>query len=282
MPLALDFICPLFNGVHTRPAGALAKTARGFVSEVILTNSRTGQSANSKSVLAVVSAGIRQSDACRLSISGTDEAEAMAVLSSFLSNDLPHCDDARAAAWSGTSATSDAALALFDPRLIVMDADIRTKAGAIDQAVNLLNTSGRTARPAEIVKSIWRREAASSTGFGHGIAIPHCVSTAVLADSLVILKLRTPIDWGSIDDQPVRLIMLMVVRATEDADGRMSILSQLARKLMDENFRERIVQEPDPSALCRFFKASVNLQSGASTSAPSHLQLEPNTGARVG
>lgn len=273
MSLALDFICPLPNGVHARPAGALAKAARGFKSEVTLTNSRTGQSANSKSVLAVVSAGIRHSDACRLSVNGSDEAEAMTVLSRFLSNDLPRCDHwlpsspartgngraFRPAASRRSRSTVSLAHALFDPALIVMAAESTTKTEAMNQAVALLAVSGRTGRPAEIAQSLWQREAVSSTGFGHGIAIPHCKSSAVRADSVVILKLRTPVDWGSIDHQPVHLIMLMVVRDTAHAGGHMRILSQLARKLMDGNFRERIARETDRAALCGFLKENVNM-----------------------
>ena len=265
MPLALDFICPFPNGVHARPACALAKAARRFMSEVTLTNTRTGKSANSKSVLAVIGTGIRQSDACRLSVSGSDEATAVAALSCFLSKIFPYSDEAppasRAGAANATNPTSSAlstkeeVCGLFHPGLIVTDAGCTTKADAIRHAVNLLHAADRIEQPREFERSIWRREAVSSTGFGHGFAIPHCRSAAVLVDSLVILKLQTPVDWGSIDHQPVRFLILMAIR---EIGGHMTILSQLARKLMEGAFRERLVGEPNPAALQAFLKVSLD------------------------
>lgn len=263
MSLALDFICPLPNGVHARPAVALVKTARAFLSEITLTNTRTGQSANSKSLLAVVSAGIRSSDTCRLSVSGSDETEAMQVLSSFLSKDFPGCDGepritSAFVANAHQPAPADLACSLFDPALIVTDAECRTKAEAIKLAVNLLHLTGRTKRPRELEQSIWQRESVDSTGFGHGFAIPHCSSEAVLANSLVILKSRTPMDWESADRRPVNFIILMAIRQADHSDRHMTIFSRLARKLMDGAFREQITGEPDSNALSVFLNRSLN------------------------
>jgi mannitol/fructose-specific phosphotransferase system IIA component (Ntr-type) len=54
------------------------------------------------------------------------------------------------------------------------------------------------------------REAVYSTGFGYGFAIPHCKTRAVTANSVAMLKLRNPVPWGSLDGQPVRVILLLV------------------------------------------------------------------------
>ena len=265
MPLALDFICPLPNGVHTRPASALAKAARRFVSDVTLTNTRNGQSANSKSVLAVVSAGIRQSDTCRLSISGADEAEAMTTLSQFLAKDFSHSDNPLLTSLTPMENHNDLAVVLekacaarmsFDPRLILLDVQCSTKADAIKQAVALLHVTGRTTQPHELEQSIWQREAAGSTSFGHGFAIPHCQSDAVLVDSLMMLKLRTPVDWNPTNCQFVRFIILVAIR---QANVHTTIFSRLARKLMTAAFRKDIGNKPDPTALCAFLNSSLNI-----------------------
>ena len=145
---------------------------------------------------------------------------------------------------------------LFDPSLIVMDAVCATKTDAIHQAVNLLHSSGRTEQPAEIEQSLWRREAASSTALVHGFAIPHCSSSAVGSDCLVVLKLRSPVDWGVPDHQPVRLIFLMVVRETRPAQAHLKMLAHLGRKLTDDAFRKRIFLAADPAALCALLESS--------------------------
>ncbi len=157
-----------------------------------------------------------------------------------------------------TSRESKKQLPLIDPALIVPEADCASKADAIRQAVALLQQAGRIERAHELAHAITQRETASSTGFGHGFAMPHCKSGTVRSDSLVILKLRSPVDWGSIDHQPVHLVILMAVRDDAPPEAHLKILAQLARRVMDENFRERLASESDPAALCAFLKASLS------------------------
>lgn len=92
MPLEQQFKCPLPNGVHARPASALEEVVRVFDSDVILVNQRTRRAANSKSILAIVGADIRHTDTCLFKISGPDEQEAMAALTTFLHEKFPLCD----------------------------------------------------------------------------------------------------------------------------------------------------------------------------------------------
>jgi fructose-specific PTS system IIA-like component len=94
MPVEYTFCCPLPNGVHARPASAIEEITRRFASSVSLENCRAGQAANAKSVLGIVGLDIRTGDACRLTIAGHDEQQALIALSSFFEEVFPHCDDA--------------------------------------------------------------------------------------------------------------------------------------------------------------------------------------------
>ena len=76
MSLEFQFTCPLANGVHARPASVLEEVARGFGAEIVVTNKRTGRTANAKSVLAIIGAEIRHNDDCLVSVSGPDAREA--------------------------------------------------------------------------------------------------------------------------------------------------------------------------------------------------------------
>lgn len=155
--------------------------------------------------------------------------------------------------------TAKRLLPLVDPALVVLDADCAGKEDAIAQAVNLLYVLGRTAQPHALEQAVWQREATYSTGFGHGFAIPHCKSDAVLANSLVILRLRTPVEWNSLDHQPVGLVILMAIRAGNQAQSHMKIFSRLARKVMDEAFRERLATEPNAGTLCAFLHETLTI-----------------------
>jgi fructose-specific PTS system IIA-like component len=138
---------------------------------------------------------------------------------------------------------------LTEPDLVELDADCRTKEEAIKAAVDLLSAAGRTDRPRDIEEAVWRREEADSTGFGFGFAIPHCQTDAAETGSMAIVRLRAGVDWKAIDGQPVRTVILLVVRE-EEAAAHLRVLAALARRLMDEEFRARVEQEQDPAALC--------------------------------
>jgi fructose-specific PTS system IIA-like component len=143
---------------------------------------------------------------------------------------------------------------LIDPELVIVDADCRSKEEAIKQAVDCLYAAGRTVAPREVEDAVWQREAVYSTGFGHGFAIPHCKTDAVRANSLAVLKLRAPVEWGSLDEKPVRTVLLLAIRESDQATAHMKVLAALARQLMHEEFRERLAQENDPASLCRYLK----------------------------
>ena len=129
---------------------------------------------------------------------------------------------------------------LLDPELVLTDIEAATKAEAIKVAVDRLYALGRTDDPCAVEEAVWQREATYSTGFGHGFAVPHCKTNAVQANSLVLLKLRTPLAWGSLDGGPVRVMVLLVMRATDGGTKHMKVFAQLARQMMHEDFRGRL------------------------------------------
>jgi fructose-specific PTS system IIA-like component len=146
---------------------------------------------------------------------------------------------------------------LIEPGLVVIDADCRSKEEAIKRIVDRLYVTGRTGRPRDVENAVWQREAAYSTGFGRGFAIPHCKSDAVRVNSLAVLRLRTPVEWGSLDEKPVKVLVLLAIRESDQATTHMQVLAGLARRLMQEEFRARLSDEPDARSLCEFLEATV-------------------------
>jgi fructose-specific PTS system IIA-like component len=129
---------------------------------------------------------------------------------------------------------------LVDPELVRLDGECASKEEAIRSLVDAFYVGGRTEEPHRIEEAVWMREAQYSTGLGHGIAVPHCRTDAVTSDSIGILRLRAPIEWGSLDGEPVRMVLLLATRES-NVDGRhLKVFSRLARKLMDQGFREQL------------------------------------------
>jgi len=151
---------------------------------------------------------------------------------------------------------------LLDPELIIMDSDAATKEEAIKQAVDHLYVLGRTKNSRVVEEAVWQREMTYSTGFGHGFAIPHCKTNAVRSSSLVLLKLRAPVAWNSLDGQSVRVVILLAIRETNSATEHMKVFAKLARHVMDENFRARLEQETNVNALYAFLCGVLQAEAG--------------------
>ena len=73
------------GGLHVRPAGVLVKICRAFEAEVLL--KFNGNKYNLKSVLGIISAGIKNGDSVEFICDGVDEKEALeAVVAAIESN----------------------------------------------------------------------------------------------------------------------------------------------------------------------------------------------------
>ena len=138
---------------------------------------------------------------------------------------------------------------LFDARAVVLHSSAFDKRCALSELIDTLFYAGRVDDSAALEEALWAREDVYSTGLGHGIAVPHCKSDAMSSNSIAILKLDRPIEWGSLDGAPVQMVILLALRASGENGLHMKVFSRLARKLMDETFRERLLNIDDPGTL---------------------------------
>lgn len=148
---------------------------------------------------------------------------------------------------------------VIDEEMIIVDSSSNNKHEAIKEAVDNLYVNHRCSCPVKLENHIWQREQVYSTGLGHGIAIPHCRSGAVTSNSICIVKLDDPVEWGSIDDKPVKIVIMLVIRDSEEEDVHMKIFSKLARKIMHEDFREALLNHSRPEELLKYFKNELGI-----------------------
>ncbi len=148
---------------------------------------------------------------------------------------------------------------LLSAELVTIDADCDTKAEAIKHMVDELFVAGRTDNPQKLEETIWMREGDSTTGLGHGFAIPHCKTDAVSASSIVIAKLKKPVEWGSVDGNPVNTVIMLAMNERDRGNTHLKVFSTLARRLMHEDFRDRIADAPDENALYAFVAGELDM-----------------------
>ncbi|MFB8831312.1 PTS IIA-like nitrogen regulatory protein PtsN [Azotobacter sp. CWF10] len=99
-----------------------------------------------------------------------------------------------------------------------------------------------------IFESLIAREKLGSTGFGNGIAIPHCRLPGCPAPISVLLRLDAPIDFDAIDGAPVDLLFVLLVPEAA-TDEHLQLLRQIASMLDRSEVRERLRQVESSEAL---------------------------------
>ena len=83
------------------------------------------------------------------------------------------------------------------------------KRSVLQQAANLAAQRLRV-DAAPILASINEREQLGSTGFGHGVAIPHGKIDGLKQIYCLFVRLAEPIDYRAIDGRPVDLVFLLL------------------------------------------------------------------------
>lgn len=89
-----------------------------------------------------------------------------------------------------------------------------------------------------IFETLLQRERLGSTGVGNGIAIPHGKFAGLKGIFGVFVRLDKPVDYDSLDDQPIDLACLLLAPEGAGAD-HLKALSRVARALRDP---ERLTQ----------------------------------------
>lgn len=116
----------------------------------------------------------------------------------------------------------------------------RDKPSVLRELVEFL-ARGSGGDAGEILHAVLEREEAQSTGFGHGVAIPHGRSPSLGGLVVVAGRARTPVEYGAVDAQPVRLFFL--VAGPESAAGdQVRALARIARLVRRDHLRERLMR----------------------------------------
>ena len=99
---------------------------------------------------------------------------------------------------------------ILQPACIKAPLASTNKEDAIEELVNVLADNGYLSDRGSALEAVWAREQTRSTGIGSGIAIPHGKSTATKELIMSIGIAKEPIEFESIDNKPVGIIILLV------------------------------------------------------------------------
>ena len=102
--------------------------------------------------------------------------------------------------------------------------------------------------PQSTVEALLERETLGPTGVGHGIALPHARLSDLSNVVGIFVMLEKPIDFGSVDRQPVDLAFALF--APEDAGvEHLKALALVSRTLREPTLCSKLRANPDATTL---------------------------------
>lgn len=138
---------------------------------------------------------------------------------------------------------------LLAPERVRVPLVSRDKSTVLRELVELLvRSSGGS--PDDILHAVREREDCQSTGFGHGVAIPHARTPSLPGLMLVAGQASFPIDYGALDGKPVRLFFLLAGPETVAA-SQVRALARIARLVRREYVRDRLLEAGTAEAFCQ-------------------------------
>ncbi len=124
----------------------------------------------------------------------------------------------------------------------------RQKGSSKKRALETLSTLLASGLPGftdgEIFDSLIGRERLGSTGLGKGVALPHGRMSGLEKPVAALLTLEQGIDYDAIDNQPVDLLLALLV-PEESTDEHLKILARLAEMFSNTEFCNRLRQSSD-------------------------------------
>ena len=98
------------------------------------------------------------------------------------------------------------------------------------------------------VDGLQERESLGPTGVGHGIALPHARIESLDSIVGIFVRLERPMDFDSVDRQPVDLIFALFAPKDAGVD-HLKALALVSRTMRDEGICAKLRANTDPAKL---------------------------------
>jgi fructose-specific phosphotransferase system IIA component len=142
---------------------------------------------------------------------------------------------------------------ILSPEVIEVNLDVADKDDAIRKIIDIAARSQKILDIKKVTETIFEREKLVSTGVGKGFAIPHGKTDAISDIVAAFAITKDPIDFDSIDGEPVRFIFLLVGKETL-LNTHIKLLSRISRLMNKEEFREKLLEAKNKDEVLSIFK----------------------------
>ena len=141
---------------------------------------------------------------------------------------------------------------ILEEQFIAVNLPVTNKEDALNNMIDMFRDSPKGLDMDKVRTAVLEREKVMSTGVGHGFAIPHG-KTDALTDIIAAFAITAePLDFQALDDQPVRLIFLLVGKESHMVT-HLKLLSRVSRLMNSASFRKKLLQAQSPAEVLEFF-----------------------------
>jgi len=128
---------------------------------------------------------------------------------------------------------------ILEPACIKVPLAGRDKESVITELVDILDANKLLVDKNDVLQAVLSRENTRSTGIGSGIAIPHGKCKGVEDLVMAIGISRQGVDFQSIDNKPVHIIVLLA-SPTDRTGPHIQALARISRLMLDEEFKNKL------------------------------------------
>ncbi len=140
---------------------------------------------------------------------------------------------------------------LTGPQLIFPDLPGRDAEGVLRAFAQHVAAAGLVDDADRLYEKLQERETLGSTGIGSGVAIPHCKMKGLDRAILAVGIKDEPVDYGAVDEKPVRLFFL-VVSPDDSPAVHLQVLASISRWVKADRNVEKILAMSRPDRIYEF------------------------------
>ena len=137
--------------------------------------------------------------------------------------------------------------------LLIVDSVSKSKQEVLLELAKLLEKKEYITNAVNFLDDVYLRESEGVTGIGNGIAIPHGKSKAVKKTTVAIAVLKNEINWETLDEKGVKVVILFAVQDTDATTTHILLLQQVAILLANDNFLDSLKEVSSVNQLYEIF-----------------------------
>jgi PTS system nitrogen regulatory IIA component len=128
---------------------------------------------------------------------------------------------------------------ILTPCCIKVPLEADTKRGVIAELIDVLEADSSVVDRAAALEAVLDREKIGTTGIGSAVAIPHGKTAGVKGLVMAVGICKTPVDFHSVDHQPVMVVILLLSPMKMTAEA-IQALDRILRLVSLESLRRNL------------------------------------------